>query len=411
MLALALAHVRFGAPLLSPLTPPSRTRWLMACLSLGFTGFGGGLSILGQAGDRFTRRGWVSERDWVHTLTLSLILPGGAATNAIAHLGRKLFGVGTSLLSVAAYVLPSSLLMIALAVGWTHARSLTALAPFLSGLSLGVVGLVATVTLRLSAQGLRRTWQALAAVALSLLAVRGLTLPLLLALGAFLGLALELVQLRHRVRVARAGHPALLSPRQRRLFGPPPLVLASWPVLASLPALPVLVALFWTFLHIGSMAWGGGYAAVALLEHEAVDIHAWVSRTEFADALALGQVTPGPVLVCASFIGARAAGVSGGLSATLGIFLGPALLVALLGGWLELHRRERVLRGLLAGLVPAVAAAMAHTVLRLGIVSVHGWIGGLIASAVFVVAARRWLDPALAIVAAGLLGWIASLLS
>lgn len=353
----------------------------------------------------------MSERDWLHTVTLSLLLPGGAATNALGHLGRKLFGVWTSLLSVAVYVLPSSLLMIALAAGWAQARSLSTLAPFLSGLSLGVVGLVAAVTLRLSAAGLRRTWQALAAFALSLLAVRGLTLPHLLALGAALGLLLELARLRRRILTARAKHPALLSPAPRRRFSPPPLVLAVWPALSALPALPVLAAIFWTFLRIGSLAWGGGFAAVALLSHEAVDVHAWVSHTEFASALALGQVTPGPVLVCASFIGARAAGLTGGLLATLGIFLGPALLVALLGGWLDLHRRERVLRGLLSGLTPAVAAALADTVLRLGLISIHDVTGGLIALAVFVVAARRWLDPALAIGAAGVSGWLLALMS
>lgn len=394
--------------------PPSRTRWLLACLSLGLTGFGGGLSILGQAGDRFAKRGWVSEHDWLHTVTLAQLLPGGAATNALADLGRRLFGVWTALFSVAVYVLPSSLLMIALAAGWAHARSLDSLAPFLSGLSLGVVGLVAAVTFRLSASGLRRAWQAGAGLALLGLALRGATLPWLLSLGAALGLGLSLAQLRRRVRTARARHPALLAGAGPRLAGPPALSLLWLPLppLAALglPALSTLGALFATFLRIGAIAWGGGFAAVALLEHESVDVHAWVSRTEFADALALGQVTPGPVLVCASFIGARAAGVAGGLAATLGIFLGPALLVALVGGWLDAHRRSRVVRGLFSGLTPAVAAAMAHTVVRLGLGSIHGWSGGLIAGAVFVLAVRRWLDSALAIAAAGLAGWLAALL-
>src|SRR5437867_90858 len=99
--------------------PPLR-EFLRACAYLGTTGFGGGLSILSQAGELFEKKRWLTDREWVHTATVAQILPGGAATNALAFVGLRFYGALGAFAAVGVYVAPSAASMIALALAYSH---------------------------------------------------------------------------------------------------------------------------------------------------------------------------------------------------------------------------------------------------------------------------------------------------
>ena len=105
-------------------SPPGRVRprlleFLRACGFLGLTGFGGGLAILSQAGELFEKKRWLTEREWVHTATVAQLLPGGAATNALAYVGLRFYGPIGAAAGVAVYVAPSMAAMIA-QIGRAH---------------------------------------------------------------------------------------------------------------------------------------------------------------------------------------------------------------------------------------------------------------------------------------------------
>src|SRR5258708_21106300 len=107
---------------------PGRTRhrffeFLRACGWLGLTGFGGGLAILGQAGELFEKRRWLTDREWVHTATVAQLLPGGAATNALSYVGLRFYGPLGAATAVAVSVAPSMIAMLALALGYPHVPS------------------------------------------------------------------------------------------------------------------------------------------------------------------------------------------------------------------------------------------------------------------------------------------------
>ncbi|HXN81013.1 MAG TPA: chromate transporter, partial [Myxococcales bacterium] len=102
---------------------PTWGAFLRACAVLGTTGFGGGLAILAQAGDLFERRRWLTSREWVHTATVAQLLPGGAATNALAFAGLRFFGWTGALAGVLVYVAPSALLMILLGIFYGDLRA------------------------------------------------------------------------------------------------------------------------------------------------------------------------------------------------------------------------------------------------------------------------------------------------
>src|SRR2546425_11851529 len=99
--------------------PPMR-EFLRACAYLGTTGFGGGLSILSQAGALFEKKRWLTDREWVHTATVAQLLPGGAATNALAYVGLRFYGWLGAAASVGVYVAPSAAAMITLALVYGH---------------------------------------------------------------------------------------------------------------------------------------------------------------------------------------------------------------------------------------------------------------------------------------------------
>ncbi len=179
----------------------------------------------------------------------------------------------------------------------------------------------------------------------------------------------------------------------------------------------IYLELFWSFLQIGAFSFGGGYAALKLIQHQAVEAHAWMGMAEFTDLITISQMTPGPIAVnSASFIGMRMAGLGGALVATFGCIL-PSCIITLTLAWLYYkYRNLTLVSSALAGLRPAVAALIAAAGVSILTLAVWNgstpaldphrvdWIAvGLFASAFF--ALRRWkLNPILVMSAAGVAG-------
>jgi chromate transporter len=441
-------------------TRPTWRAFLGACALLGATGFGGGLAILAQAGDLFERRRWLTSREWVHTATVAQLLPGGAATNALAFAGLRFFGWAGALAGVLVYVAPSATVMIALGVFYGRLHRIPHLDAVLAGFNGAVVGLVIAVTWRLGQAGLRRGWQAiLAAVALALERLGHATVLEVIVFGILMGLAADSVQKGLRLRGRRMARargkapgplddaladgqldgngsdgkmpvppggegPPTEDPDHAGKTPPPPapgnpsflpFLLAApkhdwlaehWRALKlalGLSALgaPVALALLFTFARVGAVAYGGGFTIVPLIEREAVEQHRWITHAELGDAIALGQVTPGPVMICASFIGARAGGVMGGILATLGVFGVPAMLTVGLGVWIDRWRRTRAVKAALRGLVPAVVGMMAAAAFGLSSAGIHDEVGLILAAVSFAAVAQFKQNPAVVVLGAG----------
>ena len=122
----------------------------------------------------------------------------------------------------------------------------------------------------------------------------------------------------------------------------------------------IYLQLFWSFLQIGALSFGGGYAAMPLIQEQIVTQHSWLSLQEFADLVAIAEMTPGPIAInAATFVGTRLAGVSGALTATLGCILPSCLLLTLLSRLYLRYRELDTLQGVLASLRPAVVAMIA----------------------------------------------------
>jgi len=151
---------------------------------------------------------------------------------------------------------------------------------------------------------------------------------------------------------------------------------ASMPILAKVA---LLLTLSTIFLRIGSITFGGGFVMIPLIEAEVVEGHHWLTHQEFVDATALGQVTPGPVLITATFIGYRVAGTLGALVATVSIFFPSFLMTVVAGSSLARFHTNKIVQSFLRGVTPAVVGLLVAAGISIGRAGIHSWVGMLIA--------------------------------
>ncbi|HJC21129.1 MAG TPA: chromate transporter [Candidatus Butyricicoccus avicola] len=182
----------------------------------------------------------------------------------------------------------------------------------------------------------------------------------------------------------------------------------------------IYIQLLWSFIQIGLFSIGGGYASLPLIEHQVVDVHGWLTASQLTDIVTISQMTPGPIaLNAATFVGTRIGGLPGAIVATLGCVL-PSCIIVLALAWVYTKYKDLgLLRGILAGLRPAVVALIAsagltilisalfvNDVLPHALSDVDG-----IAVVLFVlslVILRKWKpDPILVMVGSGVIGAIA----
>jgi chromate transport protein ChrA len=159
----------------------------------------------------------------------------------------------------------------------------------------------------------------------------------------------------------------------------------SMPILAKVA---LLLTLSTIFLRIGSITFGGGFVMIPLIEAEVVDSNHWLTHQEFVDATALGQITPGPVLITATFIGYRVAGTLGALVATISIFLPSFLMTVVAGSSLARFHTNKIVQSFLKGVTPAVVGLLVAAGISIGRAGIHNWVGMLIALVAGVVLMR-----------------------
>jgi chromate transporter len=393
---------------------PSIPELLKLALHLGLVGFGGGLSVLASLRVLVVeRRRWLTQREFVNTATVAQMLPGGAAANALAYIGLRFRGPAGALAGYVGFVLPGFLATLLLAVAYVRFGAAPRAELVLGGFSAAVVGLVASLTLQMVRTGIGRFWQmAIAAGALLFSLPGGASAGeiALLAIGG--GLFADLGTKRARLARLRARHrppevalpdegAPLPTPRRREDDVPLQALtvgLATTGVhLTGLDA--ELARVLLVFFRTGLGAYGGGFAIIPHLK-SVVAGHGWLSERQFADAVAIGKLTPGPVLLMATFIGYVVGGMPAALLATVGVFSAPLLLVVGVGGFLDRVRSRRPVRAALRGLTPAVAGLTAAAAITLAS-SLQGGVEVAIAAAVFLTASRFPVNPAVMLALGG----------
>jgi chromate transporter len=319
-------------------------------LRLGATAFGGPAAHIAMMQDEVVkRRKWLTEAEYLDLLGATNLIPGPNSTEMAIHVGwgrRRWAGLLVAGLS---FILPATL--ITGVVGWAYVRFGTV--PQVGWLLYGVKPIILAVVVQALwglAPRAARSWP---------LRVLGVAAVVASALGMN-----ELVVLFGAGAILMAARAARGRPGGAALGGIVPLLPAAG---ASLAASAVtLPGLFWVFCKTGAVLFGSGYVLLAFLRADLVERLHWMTEAQLIDAIAVGQVTPGPVFTSATFIGYLLAGPGGAAVATAGIFLPAFVFVALSGPLVPRLRASRLAGAFLDGVNISSLALMAVVTAQLG---------------------------------------------
>lgn len=366
----------------------------LASLYIGITGYGGGPAIIALMHRYFVeKRKWVDPHDYQIALSLSQLLPGAQAVSVITFLGFRLRGALGATIAPLGLIGPATVLMIILSAAYFTYGEMPVMQALFIGLSAVVVALLAFATLSmgrvmvrdrralfiaigafilLTADNLLPYFRHDPAVAVILRALQDVPVILLVVLaGGIIGLLLY-----RKLPVPTADTiPANGETLPSRRFW---IALAAMVVLLGvvlwLTRNLALGQLVLAMLRVGTFTFGGGYASIPFFQHEALAAHHWLANEkQFLDGIALGQVTPGPVLITAAFIGYRVLGITGALLATVAIFAPGVTLMFVLA---HLHQQIRKLQWLQAavrGVVAAFIGLLLSVTIDLAVKSLTDW--------------------------------------
>jgi chromate transporter len=342
------------------LAPKSRSfkEIASAFLLLGTTF--GGPAIMGiMQAELQEKRQWVSKARMVEGLSLVTALPGATATQLGIFLGYVTGGWWGGLLAGLCFVLPAFFVMLALAAGYSAYGALPFMKGALYGLSPVVLAVFLSAMYRLGRSVASTTLQVcLAAVAAAVCAFSPLGVAEVLAFGGAIGIALfhsrklGVIVFCAIAALAVLGH---LSP---------------WSLAALAPSAPApgstsLVAIGSFFLMAGAFSFGGGLSLVAFIQEHVVNHYHWLSTEEFLAGLALGQFTPGPIIMVAAYVGYKLAGVAGAAVATTAVFLPSFVLMLSILPVFEKVRTLLWTKAAMKGIGPAVVGVLGLSLARM----------------------------------------------
>ena len=324
-------------------------------LKLGFIAFGGPAAHIAMMNAEVVeKRHWVTRERFLDLLGAANLIPGPSSTELAIYLGYVRAGWPGLILGGVCFIAPAMALVLAIAVAYARFGSLPQIGWLLYGVKPVIIAIVLQALWNLGRTAVKGPLTAAIGLAVLALALAGVNLVLLLFAAGILVVG---------VRAAEQGGP---GPRTAAFVAP--LLLASGSgILPSAGATPVtLWGLTAVFLKIGSILFGSGYVLLAFLRADLVQRLGWLTDHQLIDAIAVGQVTPGPVFTTATFIGYLIAGFPGAVLATVGIFLPSFVLVAVTYPIISTLRSSRWAGGFLDGVNVASLALMAAVTWYLG---------------------------------------------
>lgn len=347
---------------MSPSPPPTLLRLFLVFLRLGLTAFGGPAMIAYIRERAVARERWLTGETFADGLALSQTIPGATAMQVAAYVGLRARGVAGALVSYIAFGLPAFILMLIFSALYTRAHTLPAVMAAFSGLQALIVAVVANAAISFGKSTLH-CWQN-RGIALIAALFFGLTVNpiLILLLAALLGMILHRRQPAQPLAARQATIPAIVRPFL--------LLLACAVTALTLLAYfsPDLARLALLMARIDLIAFGGGFGSVPLMFHEIVEVRAWIDGKTFLDGIAMGQFTPGPIVITATFVGYLVHGLTGACVATAAIFSPSLLLVIGFTPYFARFRASlwfnRAIAGVLSSFVGLLAAVTVRFALQ-----------------------------------------------
>lgn len=337
---------------------------------LGIVGFGGPAAHIAMMEEEVVRkREWLTPQAFLDLIGATNLIPGPNSTEMTMHVGFARAGWVGLFIAGSSFILPAAGLTLALAWLYVETASIPEVEPFLVGIPAAVLAIIAGALWRLGKKAVT-SWPLaiISAVVTGALLLGAREVPALLIGGIGGGFLLYLLR-----------HPHAGEGRVPSATAPVWIVAAMQTAASAAPSLAVL-GLF--FLKVGAVLYGSGYVLVAFLEADIVGRYGWLTQTQLLDAIALGQLTPGPVLTTSTAVGYMVQGLPGAVVATLGIFLPAFVLTGFLHPLVPRLRSHPLTASLLDSVNAASVALMAvvTVILAIGSLTTIGqWFVALVA--------------------------------
>jgi chromate transporter len=400
--------------------PPSLSYLFRKFLKIGTISFGGFMALISIVQKELVEKDrTVDNEELLDGVSLATILPGPMAVNVIAYLGYRLRGFPGGLISMLAVTLPSFLLILVLSWIYFAYGNIPEFQRFFEGVLPAVAAIILSVAIRMSRKNIKDKKQVvLAIIALVLILwIGGFFITLLIVLGG----GITGYFLYRPSRTANAD-PAEGEGMFReltgwirknlRIFGIIViilLILYFLPLFFPLdPVFRILHRLLFTLGGVSVTLFGGGYVFIPMLQELVVTKMHWLTNQEFIDGIAMGQITPGPIMISATFIGYKLAGIPGAVVGTLAIFVPPGLLIMFASHIMGYLKRSAHLKAVFMGIHPAVIGMIFAAGIIIGMSMPQEWLQFIILAASFILAYTFRVDILFIIPLAGLAGLIFS---
>lgn len=368
--------------------PPTLLEIAFLFLKLGSTAFGGPAAHVAMMEQEFVaRRGWLTKQEFLDRLGASNLIPGPSSTEMAIHIGFSRRGWLGLIVAGVCFIAPAALIVCLIAGVYVRFGSLPQVGGVLYAVKPVVIAIVVQAFWNLSRTALKSYWLAAIGIGCAGAYAMGVSALLVLLLAGIAAMA----PLWRNGTVAACFSIIVgtVDPVQTVPFG--------------------LWRLFLTFLKIGSVLFGSGYVLLAFLRSDFVDHLHWLTQQQLLDAVAVGQVTPGPVFTTATFIGYIVGGFPGAVVATVGIFVPAFLLVAVSGPLISRIRKSPRAGAFLDGVIVASLALMGVVAWQLGRAAIVDWKTAVLAIVSLFVLLRWNINSAWLVLGAGAFGLIGSL--
>ena len=366
-------------------------------LKLGTIAFGGPAAHIAMMEDEVVRRRkWLTRDEFLDYLGATNLIPGPNSTELAIHIGRVRGGWPGLVVAGTCFILPAAIIVSAIA--WIYVRfgSLPEVSSILYGVKPVVIAVVLQALSGLGRSAVKTRVLALIGIASVVAVIAGCN-EIAVLIGA--GIVASIVAAPRAESASRepVGHGVSVSPLLPGAAAPMALGTAGTVAFGLWP-------LFFTFAKIGAVLFGSGYVLLAFLRADLVQRLGWLTEQQLLDAVAVGQVTPGPVFTTATFIGYVLGGVPGAVVATVGIFLPAFVFVALSGPIVPRLRRSRIASAALDAVNAASLGLMALVSWQLARASLVNWTTLMIALGAALLLATRRVNAAWIVVAGGIVG-------
>jgi chromate transporter len=384
-------------------------------LKIGSTSWGGFMALISVVQKQLVEKDKKIEAEiLLEGISLASVLPGPMAFNVVTFVGFKLKGFRGALVSMAGIILPSFLLMLLLSFLYIKYGDIPSFNHFFEGILPAVAAIILSVSIGMAKKNISGTSQILIALAAALVIIFFKSYIATLIVMVVSGTAGYVIYYKQAAADQKETQITKITGESHKIsFLLPSLILICFVLIFLFPYIlpPEFTSdaflnqkLMFTFSGMSLSLFGGGYVVIPAMQQVVVTSMNWLNNKEFADAIAMGQITPGPIFISATFIGYKVAGFWGALTATISIFLPPGLLMIVFARFFDQIRTSAVVLAIFKGLRPAIIgmiAAAAFSIMASHELSIKT---GLLFLVFLILAIRYKADPVFLIPGAGIIG-------